>query len=187
MMRIITGKARGVRLNTLGGDATRPTAERVKESVFSMLMGDIEGREVLDLFAGSGQMALEAVSRGAVHATLVDSSPMAMRIIEQNVNKTRLNDSCNIIKSDYLSFIRASKGKKFDLIFIDPPYASGFYIPAISELLTCGLLKSNTLIVCESALENIFADSKLEEKFEVIKHSRYSNTHITIITPKEIV
>ncbi len=184
MMRIITGKAKGIRLATLEGEATRPTSERVKEAVFSMLAGDIEDREVLDLFAGSGQMALEAVSRGASHATLVDSSLAAIRIIEKNVSRTRLNENCTVIKSDCLSFIKRSSQKKFDLIFVDPPYASGLYIPVLSQMLDSEILKPSSLIVCESATEDIFGENELSEKFSVIKHSKYSNTHITIISPK---
>ncbi len=187
MMRIITGRAKGIRLATLEGETTRPTAERVKEAVFSMLMGDVENREVLDLFAGSGQMGLEAISRGAAHATLVDSSPSAIRIIEQNVSKTRFDNDCTVIKSDYLSFIRKNKGRKFDLIFLDPPYAAGFYIPALAEMLNCGLLKQSSIIVCESSCENIFENSDIVDKFIVVKHAKYSNTHITIISPKEAV
>ena len=108
MMRIITGKAKGIRLKTLEGDATRPTSERVKEAVFSMLMGDIEGREILDLFSGSGQMGLEALSRGASHAVLVDNSYHAINIIKENVEKTKLSPLCEIRKDDSLSFIKKS-------------------------------------------------------------------------------
>ncbi len=187
MMRIITGKAKGIHLATLEGEATRPTSERVKEAVFSMLMGDIESREVLDLFAGSGQMGLEAVSRGAAHATLVDSSPAAIRIIEQNVAKTHLEDACTVIRADYLSFLKKLKDRKFDLIFLDPPYAAGLYLSALVQMLESGVLKSSSLVICESATENIFGDSELADKFDIVKHSRYSNTHITIISPKETV
>ena len=112
MMRIITGKARGIRLETLQGDATRPTSERAKEAVFSMLQFDIEGREVLDLFAGSGQMGLEAVSRGAASATFVEKSKQAAAVISKNIEKTRLSESCRLLSSDVTDFIRAFKGKK---------------------------------------------------------------------------
>ena len=115
MMRIITGKAKGTKLTTLDGYATRPTSERVKEAVFSMLQGDIENREVLDLFSGSGQMALEALSRGASHAVLVDKSPQSINIIKENAEKTRLVSDCTIVRDEYLSFIRKNKGKKFDI------------------------------------------------------------------------
>ena len=100
MMRIISGTARGIRLKTLEGDATRPTAERTKEAVFSMLQGDIEGRDVLDLFAGSGQMGLEAISRGAASAVLIDKSLDAVKIIKENAIKTRLESKCDIRKDE---------------------------------------------------------------------------------------
>ena len=116
MMRIITGKARGIRLKTLEGEATRPTAERVKEAVFSMLQFDLEGRSVLDLFSGSGQMALEALSRGADEAILVDRSKSAIRIIEKNAEKCRFTSRCQIYNFDALDYIRRNKGRKFDII-----------------------------------------------------------------------
>ena len=96
MMRIITGKARGIKLATLEGENTRPTSERAKEAVFSMLQFEIEGRAVLDLFAGSGQMGLEAVSRGAESAVFVDKSKDAIAIIGKNIEKTKLSDSCRV-------------------------------------------------------------------------------------------
>ncbi len=184
MMRIITGKAKGIRLKTLEGESTRPTSERVKEAVFSMMQGDIEGREVLDLFSGSGQMALEALSRGASYAVLVDKSPEAIKIISENAVKTRLNDLCDIRREEFLSYIRRNSGKKFDIIFLDPPYASGFYLPALRALLECGMLKPSTLIVCESGTDAIFQNDELAARFETVKQSRYSKTFITIISPK---
>ena len=185
MMRIISGTAKGIRLKTLEGDATRPTAERVKEAVFSMLQGDIENRDVLDLFAGSGQMGLEALSRGASSAVLIDKSIDALKIIKENASKTRLNDRCDIRKDEYLSYLKKNIGKKFDLIFIDPPYASGFYQPALQALLIGGFLKESTLIICESGEENIFDKNQtLEAAFEMVKKSRYGRTFITILTPR---
>ncbi len=187
MMRIITGKAKGIRLKTLEGDATRPTSERVKEAVFSMLMGDIEDREVLDLFSGSGQMALEALSRGAAHATLVDKALPAIKVITENAEKTKLIGECTIVKDEYLSFIRRNKGRKFDIVFIDPPYASGFYSSALAAMLEHELLKPTTLIVCESGSDDIFTDKDLVSRFVAVKQSRYSNTYITILSPKESI
>ena len=185
MMRIISGTAKGIRLKTLEGDATRPTAERVKEAVFSMLQGDIEGREVLDLFAGSGQMGLEALSRGASSAVLIDNSVNALKIIKENAEKTKLNDRCDIRKDEYLSYLKKNTGKKFDLIFIDPPYAAGFYQPALQALLSSGFLKTSTLIVCESDQENIFdKNHDLEEVFITVKKSRYGRIFVTILMPK---
>ena len=186
MMRIITGKAKGIRLKTLEGEATRPTAERVKEALFSMIQSEIEGREVLDLFSGSGQLALEALSRGAAHAYLVDSSAPAIKVLSENAEKTRLAPFCTIVKDDYLSFIKKNCARRFDIVFIDPPYASGFYTVALTALHEHGLLKSTSLVICESDTENIFTeDTALKEKYETLKQSRYGRTYITVLTPKE--
>ena len=111
MMRIITGRAKGIKLETLSGDNTRPTSERAKEAVFSMLQFDIEGREVLDLFSGSGQMGLEAVSRGAASATLVEKAKDAAAVIAKNIEKTRLSEFCRLQCSDVFDFIRTFKGR----------------------------------------------------------------------------
>lgn len=184
MMRIITGKARGIRLKTLDGDATRPTAERVKEAVFSMLQFDVENRTVLDLFSGSGQLALEALSRGASSAVLVDRSPDAVKIIQENAKKTRLSDSCSILQMNAIDFIRQSRGKKFDLIFIDPPYASNLYVQILQKLLEYNMLKPTSLIICESDQEDLFRQmSNLAEQLCVKKNVRYGKTTITIFTP----
>lgn len=186
MMRIITGVAKGVRLNTLEGENTRPTTERVKEAVFSMLQFDIEGRSVLDLFSGSGQLALEALSRGASYAVMTDSSKDAVKIIKTNVQKTKLGDNCEIYNCEYKEYISKNKGKKFDLIFIDPPYSANLVIPALQSLLSADMLKNTSLIVCESGNEDIFEKSPaLKEKFDIVKHIRYSKSYITIITPKK--
>lgn len=184
MMRIITGKAKGIRLKTLEGDTTRPTAERVKEAVFSMLQMDIEGREILDLFSGSGQMALEALSRGASHAVMIDRSPLAVKVITENSEKTKLLSQCTIKKEDYLDYIRRNKGKKFDIVFLDPPYLSGYYNIALKALLDNEMLKPSTLIVCESGEQDIYGDNKeLSLLFNIIKQSRYGKICISIISP----
>ena len=186
MMRIITGKAKGIRLKTLDGETTRPTAERVKEAVFSMLQFDLEGREVLDLFAGSGQLGLEALSRGAAHAVLVDKSKDAVRIIEENAIKTKLALDCTIKLSDALDYLRRNRGVKFDVIFLDPPYAAGLYAPILHLMMECQILKQTSLIVCESDTDEIFAgDEKLANCFSIQKTSRYSKTVINILSLKE--
>ena len=185
MMRIITGKAKGIRLKTLEGQVTRPTSERVKEAVFSMLQFDIEGREILDLFAGSGQMALEALSRGAQHAVLIDRSPEAIKVIQENAEKTKLLPNCSIYRSDALDYILRNQGRKFDIIFLDPPYASDFYSKAFKALYDNQMLKPSTLIVCESDSDRIFGDDReLSAHFQIEKSSRYSKTIISILSLK---
>ena len=183
-MRIITGKAKGIRLVTLEGEATRPTSERVKEAVFSMLQFDIEGRRVLDLFSGSGQLALEAVSRGAAEAVLVDRSKDALKIINTNIAKTKMGGQCRVYCLDWKDYVRRFRGEKFDVIFLDPPYAQGLYAPALAALLESDMLKPKSLIVCESGSAEIFGkDTALAGKFSEVKVSRYSKTVITVLSP----
>ena len=184
-MRIITGKAKGIVLKTPKGENTRPTAERVKESVFSMLQFDIEGRTVLDLFAGSGQMGMEALSRGAQSATFVDKSKDAIMLIKENLQKTRLIDNGIVLQCDYLEFIRRNVGKSYDIVIIDPPYALKMYNPALKSLLDTSMIKPATLIVCESGTDEIFnGDLELQSKFEIAKQNKYGNTYITILKIK---
>ena len=184
-MRIITGRARGIKLNTLEGENTRPTSERAKEAVFSMIQFDIEGREVLDLFAGSGQMGLEAVSRGAAGATFIDKSKDAAKIISQNMEKTKLAPLCRLFNSDVQDFIRITRGKKqYDVVFIDPPYALRAVSPTLKALLDGNMLKPTSIIVCESEEADIFEnDAALAEKFEIVKRAKYGMAHITIVKP----
>lgn len=181
-MRIITGKAKGIILKAPLGDLTRPTADRVKEAVFSMLQFDIEDRTVLDLFAGSGQMGLEALSRGAKEATFVDKSKDAIKLIKENATKSKLSDNSLIFQADYLEFLQKNIGKSYDIIFLDPPYAAKMYKPALKKLFECGYIKSTTLIVCESNFDELFEnDLELEAKFTIKKQSKYSKTVITIL------
>ena len=186
MMRIITGSAKGTSLYTLPGDATRPTAERVKEAVFSMLQFEVEGMRVLDLFAGSGQMALEALSRGAHFATLCDSSKEAIEIIRKNAEKTRLVGLCDIRNTDALAFLSTSPTATYDLVILDPPYALGLIPKALGLLLGRGFLSPNAKIVCESAsFEDVFGgDERLALRFSCLRQNKYGVAHVTVLTPK---
>ena len=187
MMRIITGKARGVRLATLEGENTRPTAERVKEAVFSALQFEISHKQVLDLFAGSGQMGLEALSRGADHAGLCDRSKEAVQIIRANAKKTRLEELCTVYCTDYDAFLRrlpANGG--FDLVFLDPPYALGAIPKALRLLLQSGALRAHAKVVCEAAcFEDVFAaDEGLASRFEILRQNKYGAAYVTILQYK---
>lgn len=146
LMRVITGTARGKRLITLEGNDVRPTSEKVKEAMFSALQFDIEGRRVLDLFAGSGQLGIEALSRGAQTAVFVDASPASIKIINQNIENTGFSANSKVIKSDYASFCAMSRDT-FDIVFLDPPYAAGILTNAIKSVLP--LLSDYAMIVCE--------------------------------------
>ncbi|MBR7033893.1 MAG: RsmD family RNA methyltransferase, partial [Clostridia bacterium] len=111
-MRVITGTARGTKLATLDSDATRPTSDKVKEAIFSMIQFDLEGRVVLDLFGGSGQLAIEALSRGAERAVIVDSSREATATIIENAKKTKLFEKCRVSTSDYASYLKGAAGRE---------------------------------------------------------------------------
>ena len=121
-MRVITGSARGRRLLELAGGETRPTADRVKEGVFNIIQFDIEGRRVLDLFAGTGQLGVEALSRGAAEAVFVEQRRDAARLVTENLKLTGLADRARVVNGDALSYL-AGAGERFDIVFIDPPYA----------------------------------------------------------------
>lgn len=177
MMRIITGTARGTRLETLEGENTRPTAERVKEAIFSMIQFDIEGRRIFDIFSGSGQLALEALSRGAANAVLGDSSRDACEIIKKNAQKTHLYDRCRVLAMDYKDLIRAFAGKeKFDIVFIDPPYEAKLIPDTLDRIVKADILNENALVICESDFEE-----EIEaEGLTMIKHNRYGRIWITV-------
>ncbi|MCI8553925.1 MAG: 16S rRNA (guanine(966)-N(2))-methyltransferase RsmD [Clostridiales bacterium] len=158
-MRVITGTARGRRLETLPGEAvTRPTAERVKEALFSIIQFEIEGRRVLDLFAGSGQLGLEALSRGAANCVFVDNSRMAAEVIRRNARVTGLSEHARILTQDAMSYLQRP-GDTFDLAFLDPPYASGLLTKALQ--LTAPVMSAGGVILCESD-----ADEELPETVE---------------------
>ena len=176
-MRIITGKARGVKLDTLDGLSTRPTTEKVKEAIFSTIQFEIEGRRVLDLFSGSGQMALEALSRGAIAATLVDSSKEAAEIIRKNAIKTKLFSDVKLIVSDYKSAIMKLKNtEKFDIVFCDAPYAAKLTSDAIERVIRAGLLSENAVVITESDEETPYEFKGLT----VRRHKGYGKTYITV-------
>lgn len=148
MMRVITGLARGRRLQTLSGDdVTRPTTESVKEALFSMIQFDIEGKRVLDLFAGSGQLGIEALSRGAVSCTFVENNRDAMKVVEANVNHCGFSDRSSIVLSDALSFLKRNTG--YDIVLLDPPYGKGLIHAALPTI--AQNISPDGLIICETA------------------------------------
>lgn len=148
-MRVITGSARGKKLKSLPGLDTRPTIDRVKEGLFNVIQFEIEGRRVLDLFAGSGQLGLECLSRGAASCDFVDSSPAAMKIVRENVTACRLTDRAHFHQKDFSAFLSGASGK-YDLIFLDPPYASGDLERALKKIAEIDIASGNGIIVCES-------------------------------------
>ncbi|MBQ9298622.1 MAG: 16S rRNA (guanine(966)-N(2))-methyltransferase RsmD [Clostridia bacterium] len=147
-MRIISGKARGTKLYTLEGIKTRPTLDRVKEPLFSIITAKLLDAEVLDLFAGSGALGIEALSRGAKNVILCDNSKDAIDVINKNLEKTRLN--AQVVNSDYEKCLSSLKSNKFDLIFLDPPYKTDYIERAINKILEYDILKKDGLIIAET-------------------------------------
>lgn len=146
-MRVITGLARGRRLETLPGETTRPTAEKVKESLFSAIQFDIEGRRVLDLFAGSGQLGIEALSRGASGCVFVDKNTDAVKVIRQNLQNTGFSALAQVLGTDAMAYL-VRPGDRFDLVFLDPPYAAELLVPALTKV--APLVNDGGIIVCET-------------------------------------
>ncbi len=167
-MRVITGTKRGIRLETLEGEAVRPTLEKTKEAVFSAIHFDIEGRRVLDLFAGSGQLGIEALSRGAERAVFIDSSAEALEVVKRNVKKTGLEKQSVICRADAVSFIKATK-ETFDIAFLDPPYKS----TVLQEALASVFFKMSDygIIVCEHSSDEQMP--KWQNGFSISKQYKY--------------
>ena len=147
-MRVITGTARGVPLKAPRGMDTRPTMDQVKEGIFSAIQFEVEGRKVLDLFAGSGQLGIEALSRGAAHCTFVDKGKEPAAIIRENLKKTRLEASATVVQADYSFYLKSCR-ERFDLILLDPPYAEVFLETALKIISEIDILTNSGIIVCE--------------------------------------
>ena len=176
-MRVITGKARGVQLKTPDGMLTRPTADRVKEALFSIINFDLPGAAVLDLFGGTGQLGIEALSRGADSAVFVDQREDACKIIRENLRRTKLESQGRVIRSDYLDYLRRSR-EKFDIILLDPPYAEVFLENALKCITEIDILKTDGIIVAERPVEK-----ELPFEFEGFTRSKdykYGKTLLTI-------
>ncbi len=176
-MRVIAGSARGRRLKELEGSDTRPTTDRVKESLFSIIQFDIEGREVLDVFGGTGQLAIESLSRGATHATILDMRRDAVSLIRENLKATGLEEKATVTQGDSLEFLVKTKNK-FDLIFLDPPYHTDLLENALLAIEKFDILNEHGIIVCESAVGKEFPTINLP--YEQGKTYRYGQIQLTI-------
>ncbi|MBR4099840.1 MAG: 16S rRNA (guanine(966)-N(2))-methyltransferase RsmD [Clostridia bacterium] len=174
-MRVITGIARGKNLKTLEGNDVRPTSQKVKEAVFSAIQFDIEGRRVLDLFAGSGQLGIEALSRGAKSAVFVDNSAAALKIIKQNLESVGFNQDARVYNADFASFTAMSRDI-FDIAFLDPPYHRGLLVSAIKAVLP--LMSDYGIIVCEYPPEVEIPQSI--GGYEVAKTYRYGKINVSV-------
>lgn len=176
-MRVITGKARGVLLKTPEGMLTRPTSDRVKEALFSIVNFDLPGSNVLDLFAGTGQLGIEALSRGAKHAVFVDAREDACKIVRENLRRTKLENEAKVVRGDYLDYLRRCK-EKYDIILLDPPYAEVFLENALKCITEIDILQSGGIIVTERSVEKEL--SLVFEGYTRSKDYKYGNTLLTL-------
>ena len=176
-MRVISGKARGVALKTPDGLHTRPTADRVKEAMFSIIQFDLPGAKVLDLFGGTGQLGIEALSRGAQSVVFVDSDHKACNLIRENLRRSKFDRDGRVVCGDYMQFL-AKCGECFDIVFLDPPYAEVFLENALKKLSEIDILQSGGIIVTERPLEK---ELSVEfSGFERSKDYKYGNTLLTL-------
>ena len=176
-MRVITGKARGVVLKTPAGMATRPTADRVKEAIFNIIQFEIPAARVLDLFGGTGQLGIEALSRDAKSAVFVDEREDACKLIRENLKRTKLEQYGKVVRSDYMAYLKNCR-EKFDIILLDPPYAEVFLENSLKMITEIDILQSGGIIVTERPL-----GKELPWEFPDYTRSRdykYGNTLITI-------
>ena len=181
-MRVITGTARGRRLLTLEGEDVRPTTDRVKEAVFSVIQFETEGRRFLDLFAGSGQMGIEALSRGAKEAVFVDGAKKSVEIIRKNLASTKLAENAKVVQTDWQSYLSMS-GTQFDIAFLDPPYGKGILQRALEALPTH--MSKTGVIIAENPLDEEILSEYGE--FALDRQYRYGKIKISTFRNKEFL
>ena len=180
-MRIISGKARGTKLYTLDGTATRPTLDRVKESLFDIIQNDIEDSTVLDLFSGSGAIGLEFLSRGAKRAVLCDSSKDAIKIIKQNVQKTHFEEKVEVYNMEFTKLVERLQNQKFDIIYIDPPYATDFIKISLEKIIEYELVNENTKIIVETDDETRILNQIEKMDVEITDKRKYGRATIIFL------
>ena len=180
-MRIISGKARGTKLYTLDGTATRPTLDRVKESLFNIIQNDIEDSTVLDLFSGSGAIGLEFLSRGAKRAVLCDSSKDAIKIIKQNVQKTHFEEKVEVYNMEFTKLVERLQNQKFDIIYIDPPYATDFIKISLEKIIEYELVNENTKIIVETDDETRILNQIEKMYVEITEKRKYGRETIIFL------
>ena len=174
-MRVITGTARGRRLITLEGNDVRPTTDKVKEALFSIIQFELEGRRILDLFAGSGQLGIEALSRGATSCVFVDNSKKSTEVVKQNLEATGLSKQAVVINSESISFLK-SRGEKYDVAFLDPPYSKGLLQQALEIIPR--VMSESGIIICEAP-----HDEALPERtgdFVLWRRYKYSKVSLSV-------
>ncbi len=178
-MRIIAGSARSLKLKTVEGFNTRPTTDKIKETLFNILQGEIFGTYFLDLFSGSGQIGLEALSRGANYCVFIENNKKAFGCVTDNIKSTKFEHSSFAMNMDVISGLRSLEGKyKFDIVFMDPPYNKGLEKEVLEYLKESSLLKEDTIIIIETDLNTNY-DYVSQLGFELYKYKKYkTNAHV---------
>ena len=177
-VRVISGSARGLKLNTPGDDRVRPTTDRVKESMFNIIQDWVYDSQVLDLFAGSGALGIEALSRGASQAVFCDNSLDSIKIIKSNIEKARVVDRSQIVSGDFKRCLRdmEAKNQSFDMIFVDPPYYEGLFEEVLDTIRSCKILKKDGIVIVEHDAKRPIGQV---EGLEVYKEKKYGITMLT--------
>ena len=176
-MRVITGSARGRRLGELKGMETRPTTDKVKESIFNCIQFDVEDARVLDLFAGTGQLGIEALSRGAKSALFVDKRADAVKLVRENLALCHLEENAQVICGDSLAALGTQSGR-FDIIFLDPPYADDLLERAVAHIARFDILAPDGIMIAESPAEKELP--KLSAPYRVAREYRYGRIKVTL-------
>ena len=175
-MRVITGKARGIQLKTPQGMLTRPTADRVKEALFSIIRFDVANARILDLFGGTGQLGIEALSRGASEVVFVDKSAAALKLIRENLELCGLSDRARGRNGDSLAYLRS--GEKFDLVFLDPPYDTGLLEQALQDIAGFDICREHGIIMAESPADAVLPP--LAAPYRLYREYRYGRIKLTV-------
>ena len=176
-MRVIAGKCRSLQLKTPKGNNTRPTLDRIKETLFNIIQSEIPGAVVADIFAGSGALGIEALSRGASRSFFIDNDPEALKCIEENLVFTKLISSSVILKGDVFSNLDRINADHLDIIFIDPPYEKGYEEKLFEKLRMMDNIDKETLIILESAIDKVFSF----EGFDIVRIKEYKTNRHTFI------
>ena len=176
-MRVVSGTARGCKLQPVPGMNTRPTTDRVKENVFNLIQEHVRAARVLDLFAGTGQLGIEALSRGAQHCDFVEHDKTAYNIVYKNTQSARVADRAALHRAEAAEFVSRAGRRQYDLIFLDPPYGGVILENALLQIETFDILSTDGIIICESAVED-----RVETGLHKGREYRYGAIKITIVS-----
>lgn len=184
-MRIIGGRAKGTKLYTLEGESTRPTLDRVRESLFNILQFKIPDAIFLDLFSGSGACGIEAVSRGAKKAILCDKSKQAIEIIKKNIEKTHTQQQIELYQTTFEELLTTKIKEKLDIIFMDPPYQTDFAYEAVKIIIEKNLIGEDSIIVIETDQEKRVKEQLKKVEIEIMDERKYGRAHLIFLGKKE--